>query len=75
MVIHLEKGETLFIEKNMVVCETGDYEEQEMVLVREISPINFPGIFTLSVPPDSTLYQYPAIYVKYGIFNREEETT
>ena len=67
MVIHLEKGETLFIEKNMVVCETGDYEEQEMVLVGELgNPI---------YSPDFPLYQYPAIYVKYGIFNREEETT
>jgi len=67
MIIHLEKGETLFIEKNMVVCETGDYEEQEMVLVGELgNPI---------YSPDFPLYQYPAIYVKYGIFNREEETT
>ncbi len=67
MIIHLEKGETLFIEKNMVVCETGDYEEQEMVLVGELgNPI---------YSPDFPLYQYPSIYVKYGIFNREEETT
>lgn len=64
MVIHLEKGELLYIEKDRVVCVTGDYESQEMVLVGATdNPI---------YPPDFPLYQYPAIYIKYGIFNEEE---
>jgi hypothetical protein len=63
MLIHLEKGELLFIEKDRVVCQTGDYEEQEMVLVGDTNnPI---------YPPDFPLYEYPAIYVKYGTFNKD----
>ena len=61
--IHLEKGEELYIEKDRVVCQTGDYEEEEMVLVGATdNPI---------YPPDFPLYQYPAIYIKYGVFNKE----
>ena len=64
MKIHLEKGEELFIEKDRVVCQTGDYDEQEMVLVGATdNPI---------YPPDFPLYQYPAIYVKYGVFSNGE---
>lgn len=64
MLIYLEKGETLFIEKDRVVCETGEYEEQQMVPVGATdNPI---------YPPDFPLYLYPAIYVKYGVFNSEE---
>ena len=63
--IHLEKGEELFIEKDRVVCQTGDYDEQEMVLVGATdNPI---------YPPDFPLYQYPAIYVKYGVFSQDEQ--
>lgn len=63
--IHLEKGEELFIEKDRVVCQTGDYDEQEMVLVGALdNPI---------YPPDFPIYQYPAIYVKYGVFSRDEQ--
>ena len=62
--IHLEKGEELFIEKDRVVCQTGDYDEQEMVLVGALdNPI---------YSPDFPLYQYPAIYIKYGVFFNEE---
>jgi len=48
--IHLEKGEVLHNEYNCVVCETGDYEPFDMVLVGELNnPI---------YPPDFPLYQY-----------------
>lgn len=64
--IHLEKGEVLHNEYNCVVCETGDYDPYEMVLVGELyNPI---------YPPDFPLYQYPAIYVKYGKYTIEELT-
>jgi hypothetical protein len=63
MIIHLEKGELLFIEKDKVVCETGDYESQEMVPVGDTDNPMY--------PPNFPLYQYPAIYVKYGVFNEE----
>lgn len=64
MIIHLEKGETLYIEKNRVVCVTGDYDSQEMVLV---------GATDIPMyPPDFPLYQCSAIYIKYGVFNEEE---
>ena len=63
--IHLEKGEILFLEKDRVVCQTGDYDEQEMVLVGALdNPI---------YSPDFPLYQYPAIYIKYGIFSQDEQ--
>ena len=59
--IHLEKGEVLHNEYNCVVCETGDYEPFDMVLVGELNnPI---------YPPDLPLYQYPAVYVKYGTYD------
>ena len=62
--IHLEKGEGLYIEKDRVVCQTGDYEEEEMVLVGATdNPI---------YPPDFPLYQYPAIYIKYGVFSQDK---
>lgn len=64
MLIHLEQGETLFNEKDRVVCETGDYEDDQMVLVGATdNPI---------YPPNFPLYQYPAVYVKYGVFTKEE---
>jgi len=63
MLIYLEKGETLFNEKDRVVCETGEYEDDQMVLVGATdNPI---------YPPDFPLYQYPAVYVKYGVFSKE----
>lgn len=62
--IHLEKGEELYIEKDRVVCQTGDYEEEEMVLVGATDNPTY--------PPDFPLYQYPAIYVKYGVFSQDK---
>jgi hypothetical protein len=56
--IHLENGEILHNEKNMVVCETGDYEDGQLVLVGEINNPTY--------PPDFPLYQYVAYYIKYG---------
>lgn len=61
MTIHLEKGDTLFNELNMVVCETGEYEHLDLVLVGEINNPNY--------TPDFPLYQYPAVYVKYGNYD------
>jgi hypothetical protein len=56
--IYLEKGEHLHNEPNRVVCVTGEYEPEELVLVGELNnPI---------YPPDFPLYQYPASYIKYG---------
>lgn len=57
--IHLEKGESLINESNRVVCMTGDYLPEEMVLVGE----NNNPIYD----PDFPLYQYPSYYIKYGI--------
>jgi hypothetical protein len=58
-IIHLEKGELLINESNRVICITGDYLPEEMVLVGEINnPI---------YSPDFPLYQYQAHYIKYGI--------
>ena len=64
MMIHLEKGETLFSEKDKVVCETGDYEEQDLVPVGEL--------FNPIYPPDFPIWMCQAIYVKYGVFNNDE---
>ena len=64
MIIHLEKGEVLFIEKDRVVCETGDYDSQDLVLVGATDNPMY--------PPDFPLYQYPAIYIKYGTINENE---
>lgn len=60
MKIYLEKGEILHNERNMIVCETGEYEELELVKVGEINNPNY--------SPDFPLYQYPAIYIKYGSY-------
>lgn len=60
MEIFLEKGEVLCNEIKRVVCETGVYEPTEMVLVGDVgNPI---------YPPDFPLYQYPAYYIKYGVY-------
>lgn len=64
MIIHLEKGDLLFNEPHLIVCETGDYEPLQLVLVGETNnPV---------YPPDFPLYQYPAIYVKYGKYDPDE---
>jgi hypothetical protein len=56
--IYLEKGETLHNEPGKVVCETGEFQPDDLVLVGELNnPI---------YPPDFPLYQYPAYYIKYG---------
>lgn len=61
--IYLEKGEILHNEPKRVVCVTGDYDYDEMVLVGELgNPI---------YPPDFPLYQYPAYYIKYGTYSFE----
>lgn len=57
--IYLEKGEKLYNEANRVVCETGEYEPEELVLVGELNNSLY--------PPDFPLYQYPAYYIKYGL--------
>ena len=58
--IYLEKGERLLRESNRVVCESGEYEPDEMVLVGELdNPV---------YPADFPLYQYPAKYIKFGTF-------
>ena len=62
--IHLEQGETLHNEYNCVVCVTGDYDPYDMVLVGELNNSKY--------PPDFPLYQYPAIYIKYGVYTIEE---
>lgn len=56
--IYLEQGEVLHNEYNCVVCVTGDYLPDDMVLVGELNNPNY--------PPDFPLYQYPAIYIKIG---------
>jgi len=56
--IFLEKGQTLYNEPNRVVCLTGDYDPDELVLVGELNNPKY--------PPDFPLYQYPAYYIKYG---------
>ena len=56
--IYLEKGEILRNEPGKVVCETGEFQPDDLVLVGELNnPI---------YPPDFPLYQYPAYYIKYG---------
>jgi hypothetical protein len=59
--IFLEKGERLHNESNRVVCVTGEYNEDDLVLVGELDNKHY--------PPDFPLYQYPAIYIKYGKYN------
>ena len=59
--IFLEKGEILYSEQNRVVCFSGEYDEDELVLVGELHNPKY--------PPDFPLYQYPAIYIKYGTYN------
>lgn len=62
--IYLEKGETLHNEPNKVVCETGEYQPEDLVLVGELNnPI---------YPPDFPLYMYPAVYIKYGTYDVSE---
>lgn len=61
-IIFLEKGERLHNEPNMVVCVSGEYDEYELVLVGELNNPKY--------PPDFPLYQYPAIYIKYGTYNK-----
>jgi hypothetical protein len=65
MIIFLEKGEILHNEPDRVVCVNGDYEQDEMVLVGELNNPKY--------EPDFPLYQYPAIYIKYGRYTLEEE--
>jgi len=60
MEIFLEKGEVLYNEIKRVVCETGVYEPDAMVLVGELNNRIY--------PPDFPLYQYPAYYIKYGVY-------
>ena len=56
--IYLEKGERLLREPNRLVCETGEYEPEQLVLVGELdNPL---------YSPDFPLYQYQAHYVKFG---------
>jgi len=62
--IYLEKGEKLYKEPNKVVCETGEYQPEELVSVGELNnPI---------YPPDFPLYMYPAVYIKYGTYDVSE---
>ena len=62
--IYLEQGETLHNEPNKVVCETGEYQPEELVLVGESNnPI---------YPPTFPLYMYPAVYIKYGTYDVSE---
>ena len=56
--IYLEQGEILHNEPNRIVCETGEYELEELVLVGELNNPIYPSNFPL--------YQYPAYYIKYG---------
>ena len=56
--IYLEQGEILHNEPNRIVCETGEYELEELVLVGELNNSIYPSNFPL--------YQYPAYYIKYG---------
>jgi hypothetical protein len=56
--IYLEKGDHLCNEANRVVCISGEYEPEELVLVGELNNPTY--------PPDFPLYQYPAIYIKHG---------
>ena len=67
MIIHLEQGEILFNETNMIVCETGDYEYSALVPVAELNNPEYPS--------DFPLYQYPAVYIKYGKYDFEEIDT
>jgi len=56
--IYLEKGEQLHNEPNRIVCITGEYEPDELVLVCELNNPKY--------PQDLPLYQYSANYIKYG---------
>jgi hypothetical protein len=51
--INLEKGEKLKNEKNREVFQSGEYDENDLVLVNEIGD---------EIPK----YQYPAFYIKNG---------
>lgn len=61
--IYLEKGEKLFLEQNRVVCQTGEYDPDELVLVGELNNPKY--------EPDFPLYQYPAQYIKFGTYSEE----
>ncbi len=65
--IYLEKGELLHNEKNMVVCESGEYEDDQLVLVGELDNPEYSS--------DFPLYQYPAYYIKHGVENAEPTIT
>ena len=56
--IYLEKGEPLHNEPNMVVCVTGEYDSDELVLVGELNNPMY--------PPDFPLYQFQAYFIKNG---------
>lgn len=63
--IYLEKGEKLFFEQTRVVCQSGEYDPDELVLVAELNnPI---------YPSDFALYQYPAVYIKFGTYEIPDE--
>ncbi len=64
--IILEKGETLYREPNRVVCESGEYEPTDLVLVGELDN----PLYT----PDFPLYQYQAHYVKFGTVFQVDQT-
>lgn len=57
--ITLEKGEKLHNEPNLEVYQSGQYQDDDLVLVNVIGE-NIPK------------YQYVACYVKYGTFEENE---
>jgi hypothetical protein len=61
--IYLEKGEILFSEPNKLVCVSGEYDPDELVLVGESDNPLYAS--------DFPLYQYSAEYIKYGFIQKE----
>jgi hypothetical protein len=59
--IILEKGDRLFNEPNLEVYQSGEYQNDDLVLVNIIGE-------------DIAKYQYVAYYVKYGTFEENENT-
>jgi len=58
--ITLNKEDKLFNEPNLEVYESGEYQDDDLVLVNKVGE---------SIP----IYQYIAYYIKYGDYKKEDE--
>jgi hypothetical protein len=62
--IILNKGDLVYNEINKIVCESGEYQYDELVPISETNNPKY--------SKDFPLYQYQAHYVKYGTnYNQE----